>query len=296
MLSILIPTYNYNAFPLVSAIYRQIAKTNVAFEILCLDDASTVIFAENDQINTLPNCRYELLQNNIGRSKIRNLLAKKAAFDWMLFLDADVLPKSDDFMATYLPYLDEEVKIVNGGLLYQNDKPEKSKLLRWVYGKNREALPYTKREEKRYLSFLTLNFIIHKKVFEKAIFNESIPNLRHEDTLFSYNLMQKNIKVVHIDNPIYHLGLDTFSDMIKKENESLFVLKYLIDTRLVAPDYLRISKLFFKMKKWKLVVPFAFFYKMMRTIFIQNLSGNLPSLFIFDLYRLGYLCSIENKE
>jgi hypothetical protein len=296
MLSILIPTYNYNAFPLVFAIYEQIVKTEIPFEIICLDDASTVAFSENQQINTLANSRYEFLANNIGRSKIRNLLAKKAQYDWMLFLDADVLPQGDNFISTYIPYLNDEVKIVNGGLLYQNEKPEKSKLLRWVYGKNREALPYLKREKKPYLSFLTLNFLIHKAVFEKVTFNETIPNLRHEDTLFSYNLMQKNIKIVHINNPIYHLGLDTFENLIRKENESLFVLKYLIDTKLVASDYLRISKLFFKMKQLRLVKPFALFYKIVRLPFLKNLSGNFPSLFIFDLYRLGYLCSIEVKE
>jgi hypothetical protein len=207
-----------------------------------------------------------------------------------------VLPVHEHFIATYLPYLDDEVKVINGGLLYENQKPEKSKLLRWVYGRNREALPVTKREKKPYLSFLTLNFVIHKKVFEKVAFNESIPNLRHEDTLFSYNLMQKKIKVVHIDNPIYHLGLDVFSQMIKKENESLFVLHYLIGTKLLAADYLRISTLFFRLKRLGLISPSAMFYRATRNAFLKNLSGNSPSLVIFDLYRLGYLCSIEAKE
>lgn len=294
MLSILIPTYNYNSFELISCLHKQAEKSGISFEIICLDDASPLIFPENETINHLQNARYELLKTNIGRSKIRNLLAQKAKFDWLLFLDADVIPIKDNFLAAYIPFINEEIKIVNGGLHYQPEKPKKEKLLRWVYGNKREALSYKNRGRSPYLSFLTLNFLIHKSIFEKVSFNENIPNLRHEDTLFSYDLMLKKIKIIHIDNPIYHLGLDPFDIAIKKEKESLMALKNLIDSNLLAPDYVRISKLYTKITALKIRFIFILFHKMTRILFLKNLSGNSPSLFLFDLYRLGYLCSIEN--
>lgn len=295
MLSILIPTYNYNVYNLVSTLYKQIEKTEVVFEIICLDDASTTIFLENEKINSLAHCSYKKLEANIGRSRIRNLLAKKAKYDWLLFLDSDVFPKNENFVSKYIEYINTEEKIVNGGLLYAKQKPEKSKLLRWIYGKNREALSFKIRQKNPYKSFLTLNFLIKKSVFEKVSFNETIPNFRHEDTLFSYNTMQKNIKIEHINNPIYHLGLDYFEEALKKEHESLIALKYLLDHQLIDSEYLRISKLFSKIKDLKLLFVFTFFYKTSRSVFLKNLSSNNPSMFIFDLYRLGYLCSIENK-
>ena len=295
MLSILIPTYNYSIFPLVETLHRQAEKTRVIFEIICLDDASNSFLSENEKINSLPHCSYNVLETNIGRSKIRNLLAKKANYDWLLFLDSDVLPKNENFISEYIQYMDSEKKIVNGGLLYQSEKPEKRKLLRWVYGKNRESLDFKTRLKNEYLSFLTLNFLIHKSIFDIVSFNETIPNLRHEDTLFSYNLKQKNIKIVHINNPIYHFGLDDFEKAIKKENDSLLALKYLIDNQLIATDYVRLSKLFSKIKDLKLISVFDLFHKTTRAIFIKNLSSNHPSLFIFDLYRLGYICMLENK-
>ena len=294
MLSILIPTYNYNVFPLASAIQRQIVKTGIPFEIICLDDASNISFAENEKINELDGAIYVRLEKNIGRSKIRNLLAKKAQYDWLLFLDADVFPKADNLISTYLPYLNNDKKIVNGGLLYQEKRPEQGQLLRWVYGKNREALPYKIRQKKPYLSFLTLNFLIHKSIFDTVSFNENIPNLRHEDTLFSYNLMQKKIKIIHIDNPIYHLGLDAFDEMMKKENESISVLKYLIDSSLISANYLRISKLFSRLKSLKVLGLVASSHKLIRQRLLWNLQGKSPSLFLFDVYRIGYLCSLEN--
>lgn len=293
MLSILIPTYNYNIYPLVSEIYNQCKECNLEFEIICLDDASTKFIIENEKINQFTNTSYEVLKFNIGRSKIRNLLAKQANYNWLLFLDADVLPNSPNFIEKYIPFINNEIKIVNGGLVYQSNQPEKSKMLRWVYGKNREALSVEIRNNNPYLSFLTLNFLIHKSIFEKVSFNESIPNLRHEDTLFSYNLSQNNIKIVHIDNPIIHLGLDDFEVAIKKENESLEALLYLLNHQLIESNYLKISKLYTKLVSLKLNFLIRYFFKILKPIFITNLSSANPSLFVFDLYRVGFLCSLK---
>ena len=43
MLSILIPTYNYDVFPLVENIHRQCKEATIDFEILINDDASKEI-------------------------------------------------------------------------------------------------------------------------------------------------------------------------------------------------------------------------------------------------------------
>ncbi len=295
MLSILIPIYNYNVYPLVLELHKQCLESKIIFEIIVIDDRSNTSILENEKINTLEYSRYEILNSNIGRSKIRNLLAKKGNYEWLLFLDADVFPKNKNFISTYIQCINNEEKTANGGLLYPDKKPDKNKLFRWVYGKKREALPYEKRKKNPYLSFLTLNFLIRKSVFEKVTFNETIPNLRHEDTLFSYNLMQKNIQIEHIDNPVYHYGMDDFEVAIRKENESLSALNYLIDNKLISTDYVRISKLFSKIKNLKLIPMLRFFHKVTRFVFLKNLASSNPSLFIFDLYRLGYLANLEKK-
>lgn len=296
MLSILIPTYNYNIYALVVELYEQCIALDIVFEIITIDDCSSVLFAQNDAINTLEHCSYEMLNANIGRSKIRNLLGSKANYDWLLFLDADVFPKSKKFISNYLSQISKTKKLVNGGLLYPAEKPRKAQLFRWVYGKNREALDYKIRSKNPYLSSLSLNFLVHKTIFKNNPFNETIPNLRHEDTLFSYHLMTKNIVIEHIDNAVYHYGMDAFEVAIRKENESLYALKYLIDNKLLPPDYVRISKLMVKIKKLNLLSAFAFFHTLTVSAFLKNLASNKPYLFIFDLYRLGYLCQLEKQQ
>lgn len=294
MLSILIPTYNYNIYPLVASIFEQCERCKIVFEIICYDDGSDKFHVENNQINLLKNSKYIVLEKNIGRSAIRNKLANDATFEHLLFLDADTMPINDFFIKNYCQYIDETPKIAYGGIKYQEEKPKKDELLRWVYGKEREALGVESRNKNCYLSFLTLNFLIHKSIFKTVRFNEGIPNLRHEDTLFSYNLKQENIKIIHIDNPVYHYGLDCFQKAIKKEKESLSALKYLIDNKLISSEYVGISRVASIIKRFKLIFFFENFHKTTSTIFLKNLASKNPSLFIFDLYRLGYLCQLNN--
>ena len=295
MLSILIPTYNYNVIPLVLELHKQCLECEINFEILVFDDGSKLFTIENQKINSLENCRFEILENNIGRSAIRNLLAKKAKFSSLLFLDADTIPINNHFIKNYIAQINDDEKVVYGGIKYQKEKPKKSGVLRWKYGISREALSVEKRQENPYLSLLTLNFLTHKSVFDKVSFNETIPNLRHEDTLFSYNLKQQKIKVIHIENPVFHLGLDEFEVAIKKENESILGLKYLIDHQLLPTDYVRLSAVAAKIDKLKLNFAFVLFYKMTRFLFLKNLASSNPSLFIFDLYRLGHLCKLNSN-
>ena len=295
MLSVLIPTYNYTIFPLVSILFEQLEKEKIDFEIICLDDASSRFHTENEKINTLKNCSYTILEKNIGRSSIRNLLAKKANFENLLFLDADVIPVHENFISKYISCINSEEKIVYGGIRYQKKKPENNQVLRWVYGNSREALSVEKRNENPYLSFLTLNFLISKSVFEKVRFNEAIPNLRHEDTLFSYDLKKAKMKVVHIDNPTIHNGLESSEVFLKKSEESLIGLDYLIKNKLISSDYVKLSEKEKAFKKYRLNKPYLFFYKTFKKSFLKNILGKNPSLFIFDLYRLGYFCNLNSN-
>ena len=293
MLSILIPTYNYEVYELVKVLNKQALDAKIEFEIIVLDDGSQKFQTENKKINKFQFCTYEILKVNIGRSAIRNLLAKKAAFENLLFLDSDTIPIDTNFISNYLLQITNEEKIVSGGILYPELKPKESQSLRWKYGNSREALSAKVRNESPYLRLLTLNFMIQKSVFEKVSFNEKIPNLRHEDTLFSYNLKQQNIRVKHFENPVYHNGLDDFEVAIKKENESLIALKYLIENQLIPYDYISLSKLFYDLKKMQLEFLLKVFYKTTEPLLLKNLASKNPSLFIFDMYRLGYFGSLH---
>lgn len=293
MLSILIPVYNYNAFSLVEKLHNQAVELNITFEIICLDDASDLFKTENQEINRLQNCSFVVLDNNIGRSAIRNLLAEKALYENLLFLDADTFPVHENFISNYISLINNNEKIVYGGILYESNQPSKNKLLRWIYGKKREALLVADRNKNPYLSFLTLNFLTSKSIFQKVRFNESIPNLRHEDTLFSFELKQKQIKILHIENPVFHLGIEDSKTFLQKSEEAVLGLKNLVDSNLISTDYVKLSHYFQVIKKYHLTALIAFGFRVLKPLFVKQLLSKKPSLFLFDLYRLGYYFSLK---
>ncbi len=294
MLSILIPTYNYNILPLVKELQAQCMAASIIFEVISADDGSgSALNVENEKINSLQHCRFTAFTQNTGRSAMRNLLAKEAQYKWLLFLDADTLPVDSLLIQRYLSHIDEKEKVVYGGIRYQAQKPEQDKLLRWVYGNAREVVPATERVKSPYLRLLTLNFLIHKNVFGRVRFNETIPNLRHEDTLYSYDLMKADIPVEHIENSVYHLGLDDSYGFIKKSEEAQAGLKYLLDKKLLMPEYINMGKMYKKLERTGLSSIAGILFKLFKKAMLKNLLGPTPSLRIFDLYRIGYICSLK---
>ncbi len=294
MLSILIPTYNYNIFPLVQTLQTQCVETGIAFEIISIDDGSNGFSSDNNRMNSLDNCRFESLPHNIGRSKIRNLLGSKAKYQSLLFLDADVMPVNEDFIQIYIKEIGT-AKVISGGLKYQEQKPESGKLLRWVYGNQRESLPAQYRQTKPYQTLLSSNFIIDKATFAKVPFEENMPDLRREDTLFSYHLMTAHVSVMHIENPVFHLGLDDFETAILKEKQSLEGLLLMLRRKMLPASYSKLSKLYSVINKLGLCSAVAGIFNSSEKSFLKNLSGENPSMMIFDAFRIGYMCSLSSK-
>jgi len=294
MLSILIPTYNYNVFPLVKEVCEECILEKISFEIIVLDDASQNFHVENNEVNSLSNCSYSILNQNIGRSAIRNLLSTKASFNNLLFLDADVRISSDQFIKNYINFISNKsnYSVVYGGIVYQENKPQNNQLLRWIYGNKREALPAEKRNENVYVSFLTLNFLIKKEIFKTVRFNEDIPNLRYEDLLFSFDLMKNKILLQHINNQVVHNGIETSEVFMQKTNDSLKGLKFLLSKNYLPADYAKISNVFNLLNQTKLLFLINLVYKMKKNSFEKNLLGSKPSLFIYDIYRLGYFSQL----
>jgi glycosyltransferase involved in cell wall biosynthesis len=100
VLSVLIPVYNFNIAPLVVELAQQCAGTGLPWEILCIDDGSSLVFREqNRTLQGRAGIRYEELPDNIGRAAIRNLLAEKAVFPYLLFMDCDSAVVRADYMS-----------------------------------------------------------------------------------------------------------------------------------------------------------------------------------------------------
>ena len=131
MLSILIPTFNHLTTTLVKELHLQCSKNKIIFEILICDDASTnkKVLLKNSTLNKLSNVFYIRNKTNIGRSATRNKLAVTSKYKWLLFIDADVIPKSKKFIKNYLNAIDNSSQVLSGGITYRNTPIEKKQIL-----------------------------------------------------------------------------------------------------------------------------------------------------------------------
>lgn len=295
MLSILIPVYNYDVFALVNNLHNQCTKSKITFEILCLDDASNLFTIENQRITQFENTSFLTLESNIGRSAIRNLLAKKANFENLLFLDADTIPVHDNFILNYIFQINNEEKIVYGGISYQSEKPSKEKLLRWVYGRKRESISPIERNKNPSKFALVSNLLIQKEIVKIYPFDETIHEYGYEDLLFFSILKSKDIQIIHIENPTYHLNLESSNVFLNKTKSALKNLKTLKNSKKLSQEDSKIIAASEYLKKMKLIQIFTYFFITTQAKIEQNLISEKPSLFLFDLYKLGYYCTLNIK-
>ena len=285
MLSILIPIYNFKVVDVVLELKAQAEKLDVPFEILCFDDASSTHKDTNSTLQAEANIQYRELNNNIGRTKIRNLLVEKAKYSNLLFLDCDISINKSDFLASYAPYFNSG-HVVCGGVAYQKEKPEKAQELRWKYGRNREEKNASLRNQSPYQSFTAFNLLAPKDIFQKIAFNEKINGYGHEDTLFGIELKKEGVTVAHIDNPIIHLGLDEHQVFIEKTEVGLQNLAILIKESKINKE-VKLYRYYLLCKPTLFLTGFIF--KKLKKWSKKKLIKGSNSLLIFDFFKLSYL-------
>ncbi|MEY8847533.1 glycosyltransferase family 2 protein [Psychroserpens sp. XS_ASV72] len=296
MISILIPVYNYNVVPLVTHVHTQLELCNVQFEIICYDDGSQSNFTlENKGITNLSYTEYITGSENVGRIKARQILAETSKFNWLLFLDADVIPKPELFISNYLTFLDSDYDAIYGGFAYHKDRPEPRYLLRWTYGKNNEEVSATIRNKRPYKIVISANFLIKKSLFLNI--NSRIKRKGYGyDNYFGAILKSENANVLHIDNEVFHLGLDTNSDYLKKTEEAVETLRHLYKNDEIKTHQNDLLTFFKKLKVSRIHYLFSFVFRLLKSSLKKNLLGNNPSIKLFQFYKIGYMCYKESSK
>lgn len=288
MLSILIPTYNYNISRLVRELHRQALEQSVDFEIIVMEDGSEKWVEENKITEELANCRHVILENNIGRSAIRNMLADEARFEHLLFMDCDAEVCSPYFIEKYLIFCNEDCVVI-GGTAYELNETNPNFSLRLKYGRVREARSASERGKN---NFATFNFLISKFIFNKVRFDENIRGYGHEDMLFGHQLHLLGYDIIQIDNPLIHKGLDDNTTFIRKTEEAtrnLFLLyqtgryPYLANESTLLNTYIR----FYKIGLTRLL---ALKFDWSKYLLRWLLSQKSPSLLLYDWYKLLFMC------
>jgi glycosyltransferase involved in cell wall biosynthesis len=289
MISVLIPVYNYNVRNLINSIKSQLLTANIKFEIIIIDDASSTFVNENSKIKEEDTIHFYSLAKNIGRSKIRNLLVEKAKFDWLLFLDADVLPVNSNFIANYIAKMQATSKDIIAGNIIYDAKQSLPHLLRWKYGKVKEQKPLNARKNSPILNCRGANFAIKRNVASNFNFPTLKENYGFIDTRFFLQFQKKQVCV--IENPVYHLGIEDNVVFLNKTKQAVKNAQYLLKNNKSLAMQIALISSYMKFRFMKQILAKA--YLMLSYLITKNLTSKKPSITLFQIYKLLYLSYLD---
>ena len=293
-LSILIPTYNQVCVALVRSLQAQAEQeSDLVYEILVGDDGSTdsAVLEANKSINTLPHCRYFIRDANIGRSAIRNYLAREASHDLLLFIDSHMSVVSNDYIARYLRCRYHD--LVYGGYSISKSTAKPKGNLRLSY---ELSCISQQRAEERALSphahFHTCNFMVHREVMLRHPLDERFTRYGYEDVLFGKTLKEAGVNIFHIDNPLGFNHFESNKRFMEKTDEGL---QTLWDFHEELRGYSRLLTLAERLEQWHLAWLPRCFFRLAGKALHRHLTSSHPTLSAFKAYRLGKLCMLMKQ-
>jgi glycosyltransferase involved in cell wall biosynthesis len=299
MLSICIPVFNIVPLRLIKQLSEQISNENIEAEILLLDDASPNNIKDDlNKAQTIPKVSLHQASQNLGRAVARNRLAELAKYQYLLFMDCDSGIENKKYLHNYIKNARPNT-VCCGGTSYETTKPQKSLMLRWKYGHQRESKSARTRNKNPYYAFTTHHFLIDKNTFKAIKFDSSIQGYGHEDSMFGLALKKHSIPIIHIDNPLLHLGLEPASVFLKKSEQAVKNLKTLYFKHKSDTDFIKsiqLLRFYEKQQKFKLILFWKMVFMFTKPFIKIQLQSNNPSLKLFDFYKFGIFITYRTKS
>jgi glycosyltransferase involved in cell wall biosynthesis len=271
---------------LLDLLAKQIAQLEETIEVLVCDDFSTHYVDKNREACERNGFLFFENRNNIGRAETRKKLVSKIRSKWVLFVDADMIPKRDDFISQYLNFVTagRECTVVGGHCYQKKIKPFN---IRLRYGRRREEMSAEKRQLNPYNFILFGNVLIKKELFNE-VFDDFNDKAYGEDIYLSSFLKSLNKDVVHLPNETYHLGIENNREFVKKIRKSGEMYARLDSNSTLDLSHIKLVRTYSLLKRNMLhnLMKFALAITspLLKTVLI-TFGG--PLLFV-DLLRLFY--------
>jgi len=222
-ITIAIPTYRHDPGDLI----RSLAACERAEDahIVIYDDGSCdadlVVRLEQSASDWPGKSTIVIGAENAGRSHARNRLIAHSNSDWILFLDADMLPDSVNFLTSYLSAITNTTQpaLIAGGFSLQQVTPNPSQTLHAAQSRTSECIEAKIRSKEPGRYVFTSNILAHRKVLETIFFDDGFSGWGWEDTDWGLRVA-KAFPVIHIDNTATHMGLDNTNALISKYGNS----------------------------------------------------------------------------
>ena len=114
------------------------------------------------------------------------------------------------------------------------------------------------------------------------------------DYVFGSILKKDKVKILHINNPVNIEEVDSNLVFINKTQEALSNLLYNYKKNKIRNHSISILKAYTFLNRFFLTNIFLSMTNLIKKRLEENLISKKPNLFLFDLYRLRYLCELKN--
>lgn len=223
-LSVLIPFLRDDPGELMGLLDEEAAALGGAVEVVLLDDGTgDTALTERLQAQVrrmaLPS-RLISLSRNEGRSKGRNRLAAAARGGSLLFLDSDMRPDHRRFLQTWADLVArEDPAVAFGGFSLLQAPTDARFSVHRAMATRSECVPYGERARTPEKYVYTSNLLVRRDVFETEAFDAEFTGWGWEDVEWAMRVSRR-FRVVHVDNPATHMGLDTVEQLAGKYEQS----------------------------------------------------------------------------
>lgn len=219
-LSVLTPFYRYDP----SAMLKRFANAPADVEFVLLDDGSVsaelIANVMRAAAATGAPARIIVSQANLGRARARNRLIAEARGDYVLFLDADMLPDAPTFLSIWLGIIATQNPCVAfGGLSLAHIEPTADTALHYALFGRSDCAPARQRARRAAQTTASSNLLVRRDFLIAHPFDDHFTGWGFEDVDWALDI-SRVAEILHVENPATHAGLDDVGTLMRKSAEA----------------------------------------------------------------------------
>jgi glycosyltransferase involved in cell wall biosynthesis len=207
-----------------SVLLGRLANAPAGVEFILIDDgsASATLLAEviaaAERLGA--PARVIVWAKNRGRAAARNRLIDEARGEYILFLDADMIPDSPRFLSIWLGVLStQRPRVAFGGLSVTHAQADEDTALHRNLFEHSDCAPAHTRAQKPAQSTASSNLAVRRDFLAAHPFDQLFTGWGFEDTDWALSV-ERRAPILHVDNPATHAGLDDVSTLMRKSAEA----------------------------------------------------------------------------
>ena len=223
-ISVLTPFFHDDPSAILRVIADAAVRQGAIIEFIVADDGScdpaltTKVMATIDTLSI--SAALVTLPSNQGRAATRNVLGSQARGEFLLFLDADVLPDRSDFFTIYYEeILKNRPPILIGGFSVQQCEKSSRTALHYYLTRRLDCQPAKVRNANPWRYCFSCNVLVRADVFADNRFDPAYRGWGWEDQEWGLRISRQH-ELRHIDNTVSNTGLNCETVLMRKYAES----------------------------------------------------------------------------